>query len=328
MNINKLHVFAGILLIVSMLLWGFFLNASNFDLFGLLSITNLDESIEKFFSLNFVLFILFFPLSDAIILSLAKFVEKKELRFIVLIAGIIGLLLLFFLFSSNLNIFIIALFYLIGLILSIEAAFVKLQELKKWVMPRMISNASQTALVFLGIGIFLFTALTIIPNQQGYLDEAQESIVGLISDDELGSGLSDSLTDVFIQTQQQTLNQITDTQFYSDLKTVDDPKVLAYASFIDLTKENLSTSRYREQIKTLISQNQSKLSQGENIELVFDRLKENLPFYAIFEEFYWLFAAFILVSIYFLIANLILKPLTIIYGTIFNQILKLVIKKE
>lgn len=324
---NKATIAISFLIILSILLWGYFLKASKFDLLEIIKITDLKQTLQILTSTNFVLFILLFPLTFAIIFALTQFLEKEELRLIAIIGGIIGLAASMLAFSNSLNMAIIGAFYLLGLLLAIETAYMKLQELKNWVTFRMIADASQKAMLLVGIGIFIFTAISVLPSQQKYLNEMEKSIVGLISKDSFGAGLNESLSSVFISTQKQSLEQLTNNTYYTDLQTLQDPKAIAYVTFVDTVKQKIDSPEYKQEVIAQISANQNQLSQGQNVELVFDKLKQSLPFYSIIQQYFWLFAAFILVSFYFLIGNIIIRPLTILYGMILHQLFKIGLKK-
>ncbi|MDO8537966.1 MAG: hypothetical protein Q7S21_03725 [archaeon] len=326
LKLTKTTIGLIILLIFSILLWEYFLKASGFELLEIIKTTSLKSTISLLTSTNFIAFLLLFPLTFAIIFALTKFLEKKELRIIALIGGIIGLLLGMVLFFGQ-SMIIIGVFYILGLLLSIEMAYARLEELKKWIMPRMIADSSQKAFFLLGIGIFIFTAITVLPQQEQYLNSMEKSVIDAISNDSFGSGLNDSLTQVFISTQKQTLTQITDTPYYSDLKTVQDSKAAAYVVFVETIQANIDSPEYKREVKTQIQSNQTSLSQGKNVELVFEKIKKSLPLYSLIEKYFWLISAFIIVSFYFLFANFIIKPLTIIYGTIIHKILTFTLKK-
>ena len=318
-SLNSKKLFLGIPIIASILLWSYFLKASGFSLLEFLTIADLSQALQVLLSFNFILFVLLFPMTYAIIFSMASFIEKKELRIIATASSILGLIAAMFLFLGT-GMIIIGAFYVIGLILAIETAYIKLEELKKFVIPRMNSDAGRTALLLVGIGVFAFTALSVLPEQEKYLNETEKSLAKLVSDESLGTGLSESLADIYIQTQKQQLEELTSSSQYTDLKTVSDPKAQNLVLYMETIKQQISSPAYKEQVKTQIIQSQGKLSQEQNVEQVFERVRKSLPFYSFVEEYFWLIAAFILTSFYFLIANTIVLWLAIIYGTIFHQI--------
>src|SRR3989344_5113404 len=201
-NLSSKKLFLGIPIIASILLWSYFLKASGFSLLEFLTIADLSQALQVLLSFNFILFVLLFPMTYAIIFSMASFIEKKELRIIATASSILGLIAAMFLFLGT-GMIIIGAFYVIGLILAIETAYIKLEELKKFVVPRMNSDAGRTALLLVGIGVFAFTALSVLPEQEKYLNETEKSLAKLVSDESLGTGLSKSLANIYIQTQKQ-----------------------------------------------------------------------------------------------------------------------------
>ncbi len=308
---------------VSVLLWAFFLNSVSLSLTQIVRISLIWETIGKIKSIEFILFILLFPLTYAFTVLFCKKNEKKlNVMLGTAIGLIIGLGLSYALFSNISELVVAGILYFLSFFLIIELTYTRLKELKKYISFRLLKSGASRSITITAVGLFIASALILIPMQEQLVEEMEEDIIDVALVQQGSAGLSEQAADLLVQSHQVLLAQLTDMEIFESLKSSPDPNAVAYATIMENTKTELSSPEYKQKIKNELLKAQEKILSREQTRAIFDQLKEKMPIYGLLTDFLWLLESFVLASIFLLIGNIIISPLTIIYGLIIEQITK------
>jgi len=307
---NKQNITKILLLIFSSFFWIYFLVSSKMTLRALI-IFDLNSIINSISSLNFILFLIFLPITSVIVLSIIFNSNKKE-SLIIIGSGLLFVTLLSAVFlKANLYfVFFLILYTLIHIIL----CFIARKESTKNAYNLTSELLSKVGL-FLIIAIFIVTALYILPNQKDRVEEFEAGIVNLFIADDLGPWMNTS----YIISKQCTLSNlkyVMESKEYFTLTKKTDDDSLAFTEFMDNLKNSASADRTPEQIKELMPDLDAPVVKSKIVSTI-----KAIPFMNIIEKHFAIVFAFIFVSLiysYLAIAFLIFAAL--IY--LFNKILK------
>ncbi len=318
---GKMQAAAAIAVGASILLWAYFLNAAGIAVNDFFTF-KLHILLDKIISVNFLLFIIAFPLTGAIITALAKKMRKINLMLFSLLSALVALSAAMLLFPPLQGFWILFLFYIIAIPLRIETAYIKYAELERFVSMRtFLATAGRGALV-IGIGLFVLSSVTILADQEAYVGKFEatfiENIFRGFTTGKSQQQLAGSLVDTLVESQLQTVNAILENPLFSKLREKNDPDVIAFVAASEAAKEEIQSSEYRQQLVSQFSAGSSPLAEQINI---VEMLKRQLPFIETLERFLWLLHAFILASAFFLLANVVFKPLAVAYGMPIEKIL-------
>jgi len=299
---------------ISVLLWMVFFNAADLSLEEVISIGSIEESFQKITTLNFILFVIFFPLSYAIVAAMAKY----ETKLVSVLGSIVGFLLAFLigflLFQNIVPLGMLALFYVISLVLVVESATVKYNEVKKYVSARVSWSCVSTGTIIVGFGVLITVALTVMPNQKFYVNDFEEGIIDIVQEAFEGDSTSDleeSTVDSLIARQRSMVDQFLSTPMFLKLKTKVDPDVQAFVALMEETRDQIDSPENRQNIlNELETQKKDVLGSAQIRDLI-----RGIPGYDMINNFYWLLASFFVFSI-FLLLRIPFVFLGMIYGTI------------
>ncbi len=318
---GKKQTAAAIAIIATIILWAFLLNSTGIIINDFFTF-KLQIILDKIISVNFALFLLAFPLTGAIIAAFAKSTDKLNLMLVATISGFVGLGIAMALFVPLQGFWLIALFYVISIPLRIETACITQREAKSFVSARTFLSATGKGTLVIGIGLFVLSATTILPEQDGYIEKFEETFIenvfsGFTTGDTTNK-LAESQAELVVQSQTQTLNAMLDNPLFQNLKTKQDPDVIAFIMAAEQVEEQVKSPEYKEQIVSQLSQGTADIAQDiKPLKVV----KEELPFLETLEQFLWLIHGFALVSIFFLAANIVFKPTAVLYGLILERVL-------
>ena len=292
---KKIWVFA-VIICLSIILHALFLNSSGFMVLDALDLSTAGQSIGEILSIEFILFLVSFPLAYAVAIVMCRFLEKEDARVAVVVGTLTGGILSLALFEIVSSYILICAFYFFSMIVITESAHNLFEETKSLIYVRVIANAAGKALLLLGMGIFLVSVLTIFDNQQMYVDNFEETVVSMISENE-GLNYSDMGADLIIESQKQTLDLIIDTPMYTAIENKQDTEVQDYVSFISALRVSMNTPQYKE----LLKQKMEEPDTGtEDItKNAFNLVKKQLPMLIIIEDYFWFIGSFFAASLYF-----------------------------
>ena len=313
---KKIWVFA-VIICLSIILHALFLNSSGFMVLDALDLSTAGQSIGKILSIEFILFLVSFPLAYAVAIVMCRFLNKTDARLAAVTGTLAGGILSLVLFEIISSYILICAFYFFSMIVITESAHTMFKETKSLIYVRVIANAAGKALLLLGMGIFLVSVLTIFDNQQMYVDNFEEAVVSMISENE-GLNYSDMGADLIIESQKQTLDLIIDTPMYTAIENKQDTEVRDYVSFISALRISMNTPQYKELLKQKMEEQDTGTE--DITKNAFNMVKKQLPMLIIIEDYFWFIGSFLAASLFFLVGNLIFRPLAVIYGTIFGKL--------
>ena len=313
---KKIWVFA-VIICLSIILHALFLNSSGFMVLDALDLSTAGQSIGEILSIEFILFLVSFPLAYTVAIVMCRFLNKTDARVAVVVGTLTGGILSLVLFEIISSYILICAFYFFSMIVITESAHSLFKETKSLIYVRVIANAAGKALLLLGMGIFLVSVLTIFDNQQMYVDNFEEAVVSMISENE-GLDYSDMGADLIIESQKQTLDLIIDTPMYTAIENKQDTEVQDYVSFVSALRVNMDTPQYKELLKQKMGEH--NVDSGDITKDAFNMVKKQLPMLIIIEDYFWFIGSFLAASLFFLAGNLIFRPLAVIYGTIFGKL--------
>ena len=304
------------LLFLSMVAWSFFLNGTGLTIEKMIGLTGFDEFFAAIFNLNFVIFLVLFPLSIALVSAYAKVFEKKNL-YLIVFASSVAFLGISILVYQNASQFILAgIVYAAALLFGVEASFVKFSELKT--LPFLRTSMSTAGLVgtFVAIGLFASTALFVLPQQEKIVAEFEEKILSSVveNNDDLANDLSRSAAGVYIQGQQQSAQSLVNSPAFEKLTQKQDPDVQAFVLGTNLLVDQIYSAEYRAKVEAQFRENAKGQIEQQDLSSSFDKIKQSMPLLVLIEENYWLLAGFIVASLYLFASSTIIKPLAGLYG--------------
>lgn len=320
MEFNRTAGIFGFLALAAMLFAGFLLHASGLTADDLLSFS-LGDKTAKVTSLPFFLFLVFLPLVAGLISATPYVLEKKQAFASVLGGTLLGMLLAVLLFS-NLSVFLWpAVFFWIGSALAIETIFVKKQELKSWVKLRLAFGSVQRQMSLVAIGLIVFAAATILPQQEKFSQQFEEKIMNMglspTGANSLNDSLSGQVVDLTVQTQQATIQQIMQLEQFSALKDSGAPQDQAFVVAMQSIQTTVDSPAYKDELKQQLQKKPQRPLSGKQL---FAKIKEQVPILKTTEEWLWLIFSIGLASIFLLVAGIILQPIGVIWGVLLQAL--------
>lgn len=303
------------LVFVTTILWASVLGLTGITVNDLFTF-KIDIVAEKLMNLNTVLFFFALPLPIVAMASFSKRMDKATLMIFSTISSLLGVLVAMFIFPNLQGLLIIMLAYLASVPLAIESAFMKKAELKSWIVPRtMLASMGKTVMV-LSIGFFVLSAVTMIPEQEQYMEKFEgliQEFAGEITSQNSQDTITEEATDMFVESQIATVDLILNNQIYSKLKEKQDPDVMAFVILADGAKDQLRSEEYRQEIESRFGQVSGNVVDKIDVMSI---IKKQFPFFDLVEKYLWLFHAFAIIGIFSLLANIICKPMAAVYGII------------
>lgn len=315
---KKLVVFV-ILLVISIILPLFFLNASKLTIQEAIALGNMGQTIERIISINFIIFALTFPITSAILIVGCRLLEKRPVQIGAAVAFILGAIISLLLLPNIGSYLLVGFFYFIALFLMIEISYLGFAEIKKYTILRVVSDAVGKQVLLLGIGIFILSALTIFLNQQQYIQDFENGMMSLVSS-EGGVDYAEISAELMVRDQQQTLDIIMGAEEFLALESKEDTDVERFIVMITTLRQRMGMPEYKDELKRQIEGMEDIAGNGETPN-TFDLVKESFPLLNVLEKFFWLMISLFAVSIFFIFGNLIVKPLSIIYSVALDAVL-------
>jgi len=275
----------------------------------------------KVLSIETLVFLLALPLPIAITTAFAKRMEKAKLALASIAPTIIATGLALLAFPGLQELWAIAIFYIISLPLAIETAFAKYSELKKWIGLRTALATTGKMVSLLSIGIFVFTAITIMPQQEQYIEKFEDFVLDIAQGFTTGrpqQAISSEAVDLMVNTQSATVDSILDNPLFAKLREKTDPDVVAFVAASDLVKEQVRGPEFRAQIEQNIGQASGNAIREIDILNV---LKKEFPFFEMVESLLWALHGLAIAGMFSLAAGIICKPMSVAYVLVSEKIL-------
>lgn len=313
------YALIGVSVFVSVMLWAFFLSSVGNVITNFLSF-EIKTFISQIMSFNFILFLILFPLTYALITAFAMKFKKFEVLLFSFIGIVIAMFISAVVFPALLEYGILIPFYLISVFLVTEISNLKFKELKRWKILRTSSNGIGMGISILAIGFLFFGIITLLPNNDANVKAIEDKFISetinSISGDSISEQFAEASAELFIAGQISVTDTITNTPQY---ETTEDLQLKLVIDGLDTeinSKEHQNT--IKEEYANALSENQMNI--GKQID-VLEIMKKQFPFITFLEKFAWAFQSLILASSFMFLGTFIFRPLGVIYGIIIGKIL-------
>lgn len=245
-NVFSKYSFLKIFLITfSILIWSYFLIASNVSL-KLLAIFDLPSIANTLFTFNFLFFLLLFPLTSSICIAMSTGRERNVDLIEISIGIFVGFILAYLLFGATAHFLLFGLLYLLAHIVLSILTYNKFEERTK---ISVLSNYANSKIsILLTVVILIICLIVIYPSQEDYALGMQVGVVNMFVGDDISNWLGTSYNIGQVSTK-AALEFVTDSSEYKDLEKVNDPKVTNFTNFIVDTKLDVSSKKTSEEIK-------------------------------------------------------------------------------
>ncbi len=312
--------FAGLIFFALVFAQGFLLSASGMTL-ELLSGFDLGLIASVLFSEYFLGFAILLPLPHALASVLSKKIEQKELTVIAVGGSAIGMILALLFFPNLSNYLIACILYIVSFVAVIEISFIKRMELKKWIWLRTLSSASRKGLGIVTAGLFIAMLLFTLPNNEANAEKFQEQIFDMALSQGSNTGnLSNTIADLLVENQKQTLNTVVNNPLFKNIKDKQDTDVQLFVAAITEIEKQIDSPAYSELVKQQIDERMNSAS-GNKIDIQ-NAVKSQFPLFGIMLEWLWLIQTLSVVGLFALYKGLIATPLGIAYGLVLEKAIK------
>ncbi len=313
MNYSRLFSLKNILKIflisLSLIFWVYFYINSNISL-DILIIFDLPSIMNTFFTTNFLIFLILFPITTSLIISFSYKGENKTNILITGIGIILGSLISLLLFGFDFNFVIFLVLYLIIHIVINTFTKTKFEsEAKSSVLDTANYSCSKISL-FLTIILFIILFISLLPNQQQKAVNLEVGIVNLFVGDDLSNWLGTSYS-ISKSCTKQNLEQIMGQPQYKALEEKTDVESINFTNYLDSTYDSIDDES---------SFDLANLNTLEVKENVLNTIR-TIPMMVIVEKYFAIVFSFVVVSFAYLYFGLAFGILGVIFVIIFRKLL-------
>jgi len=303
------------LILISILLWMYFYVSSKVSL-KLLIVFDLPSIINTFFTTNFVLFLLFFPITTCIIIALSKGKNKLLDQLQVSVGIIFGFVFGIILFGKGYSFLLFGLFYLVSHIILVVLTYYKFKEKGKDEKKLFtVSNyATSKISLILTISLFIVIIILVYPHQKDSAHAMEAGVVNLFVGDDISKWLGTSYSISKISTK-SAVDYIISSPEYRALETSTDAKAENFTNFIN----DLSIQLSKPTTEKDISQAYGNLNNIKLKNQILDTIQA-LPLMIIIEEYFAIVFAVLIVSIAQLYFTIAFSLLGLLYIFIFYKL--------
>lgn len=325
---NKTVAIFAFLSLIGVLLTAFFLAGTGIGSNDLMSFS-VSEKIPKVTSQSFILLIVFLPFIAGLASAAPGFLTKIQAWLAILGGSLLGMIIALIAFSSLASFVLPGLFFLIGAAVSIQTVFMKKEELKNWVGLRLSNASMQRQITFIALGLMLWSATTLLPQQETFIKNFEKTLLETtVSNNGQGSTLNEALTNqlvnLLVQNQRATIQQIMQLPQFQALQDSNSNEDTAFVQAIVQLQNTVLSRQYENEVRQRVEQssNQNKIS-GEQL---IAQIKQQVPMLETIEKWLWLVFSFGIAST-FLLIGIVLQPLGIVWGFLFQKTLPLALKE-
>lgn len=311
----------GLVVALTIVAWGYFLNASGLLLQDAALLSKLNETIGKVLSPPFYAFLLLFPLTWALLAAFTIVKEKTNLHLAAgfgLFAGGLAAVLLF----KNLRAYTWPLtFYGIGLFLFIELMFWNLGKAKHRTLLRAVNASFGPVAVLVCLGVFLSIAVAVNADFPTYLSDFEGAV---ISNALTGAGvksLSEHDASLIITNQRMLIDALIESNEFRYLRTSADSGTRDFIRRMEDKQQELGTKEYRSRVEARMKTGGTATAP---VTSSFEVLKAQVPLFAAVEKNFWFVLAFLFTSVCYLVVKVVFKPLLLVYAILVDKLLKFV----
>ena len=310
-NFNTKQIIKILFIIFSSFFWIYFLISSKLTLYAI-RVFDIGTILNSVFSVNFLLAIVFLPITSIIILSII-FNSTKEDSLIITGTGLFLSVVLSIIFLK-INIFFI-LFLILYIFAHIILCLIAKRDDKKSLFNQTTEWLSKLT-VFLIIAVFISSALYMIPNQNKKVADFEAGLVNLFIAEDLDPWVDTS----YIISKQCTLSNLRyimeSTEYVALMKKTDDTSS-NFTDFMDNLKESAAKNRTTEEIKELMPELDSPVIKVKIVDTI-----RAIPFMGFIESNFAFFFSLVFSSLiysYLSIAFLIFAAFIYLFSKIFKE---------
>ncbi len=304
---NQSTIVIGVSIFACLLLSLFFLNSSAFS-FDSLLLLDIKGIKSLAFSAEFWLATLFFSFATGLSLALPfKFGRKVSFA---LTLGFLGLayLLAFFIFPIAKQLFVVFLFYLLGLFWAEEIVRTRITELRRFPVLRSVNTALEKLVLILSIGFFVLGVFMVMPEKESYVEKFEEKfILGTISEGSVD--IVDAAVNLKINTEYALLEEIKNSKEFEALRKSQSEVDQNFVEYIFNKILKVSSPEYKETAKNDLKK---KFKNVDTMQIV----RENIPLYGLFAKYIYIVLPFGAFCIVWLFSSIFLRTFSLIVGVI------------
>lgn len=300
-----------LLVVFASFFWIYFLVSSKLTLYAI-RVFDIATILNSIFSLNFLLSAIFFPITSVIVLSII-FNSNKEESLIVIGVGFCLSLILSIIFLK-LNIFFI-LFLILYILAHLILCFIVKRDLGKSVFNQTTEWLSKLT-IFLIIGVFISSALYMVPDQNKKVADFEAGLVNLFIAEDLDPWIDTS----YIISKQCTLSNLKyimeSSEYVALMKKTDDTSS-NFTDFMDNLKTSANANRTTAEIKELMPELDSPVIKVKIIDTI-----RAIPFMGFIESNFAFFFSLVFSSLiysYLSIVFLIFAAIIYLFNMIFKE---------
>ncbi len=276
---------------------------SGISISGLADFTQLEQELFKLISLPFLAFSALLALRF-IIACCAKNSLGDDAPLVIGVGGLVGYIAAVGLLVGWSEFWVLDFFTLIALVVIASRADSKNFEFEK------IKGILGTGMLLLGIGLFISTAITIMPIQDELNSKFEDKIFATAFE---GTDLAEQAVQSQIEMNRQFFAQMKRLPSYNSLKESEDLKAKSFGLEMQALENALNSPETRTAIKTEIE----KRLEGQSGQL--DAIKEKIPFFNLFQEYYWAFTSLVFMQ-FFMLYLILIKWIALAFSWYFYNL--------
>jgi len=319
--LSKQSILKMVLILISILIWVYFYTASKVSL-NILIIFDLPSIINTFFTLNFGLFLLLFPITSCIVIALSKGDDLLLDVLQVSVGIILGILFGACIFGLGTSFLLFGLLYLISHIFVEILSHHKFKEKENRKIFSIGNYATSKISILLTLTLFVVIIFSIYPHQQESAQSMEVGIVNMFVGDDLSNWLGTSYNINKISTK-AAVDYIISTPQYKGLSTVNDKQVENFTDFMDSFASELKKPTTDKDIK----QAYPNLDDAKLKAQIFDTV-HSIPLLLVVEQYFAFVFAFLVASFAQLYFTIAFSLLGILYVYIFYKLFSIDDEKE
>jgi len=312
--LNKQNLFKLFLITLALNIWVYFFVASKASL-DLIIVFDLQSIINTYFTTNFLLFLLFFPLTTIIVISMS-FSEDKKINLLNILFGmLIAIAFSMILFNLSYVFLVFLILYLIlHIVISLIASNKYLENPEKKIISIATSLNSIITLLFCLV-LFLTIFLGILPDQKIKAEQMEIGVVNLFVGEDITNWVNTSYS-ISRQCTLANIDFIMNSSQYRVLEQEEGKESKAFVNYLESLKERSQEPKTSEDLMALYPDMTSN-----NIRTNVLKTIKSIPLMNIIESNFAIIFALLVISLvyfYFWLAFLISAIFVVIFYKIFN----------
>ncbi|MFH0905904.1 MAG: hypothetical protein V1824_01040 [archaeon] len=309
---SKISILKILLITISFLVWIYFYISSKINL-DILIIFDLSSIINIASSINFILFLFFFPITTCLIIGLSAKQDKLLSIIQITIALVIACIFAIIIFGLGGKFILFTLFYLIThLIIALITNFNF--SLKDNKVIKAIYDCCSKAGIAITILIFIVVLIIIAPKQKEHALNMEAGIVNLFVGDDISKWIGTSY-EISRSCTKQNIDFLMDRSEFKNLSNNSDNNSKEFIRFMNNVKNEVSSSKTTEELSSLYPSLDS-----ENLKTkVLDTIRQ-IPLLIIIENYFAVFFAIMIASLVYIYFAIVFLSLGLLYTYIFYKI--------